>query len=310
VVKRVVLDNLKAGIVQAVLHDAEAQRSYRELAEHYGFLISPCRPRTPRHKGKVESGVRYVKRNALAGRTFVDLEAANAHLERWVMDVAGHRDHGTTHEAPLARFAVEQPVLQPLPSQRYEVTVWKRAKLHPDCHVVFEGSYYSAPHRLVGQALWVRATPRRVELHHEHARVASHARAQRRGEWHTLRDHLPPEKLLGLLPQRVQLRAQAEAQGPATAELIDQLLGDRPLDRLRGAQAILRLGQRVGRSRLEAACCRALAFGEIRYHTVKTILAKGLDLEPLPAAALRPGPLPKTSVFARPASDFLAVPRP
>ena len=73
VVKRVVLDNLKAGIVKAVVHDQEAQRSYRELAEHYGFLISPCRPHTPHHKGKVESGVRYVKRNALAGRKFKDI---------------------------------------------------------------------------------------------------------------------------------------------------------------------------------------------------------------------------------------------
>jgi hypothetical protein len=304
--RRVVLDNLKSGIVKAVLHDAEAQRSYRELAEHYNFLISPCRPATPQHKGKVEQGgVHYVKRNALAGRDFADDREANAHLERWTMEVAGVRDHGTTREQPLVRFARERELLQPLPATRYEVTTWKRAKLHRDCHVVFEGAYYSAPHRLVGKTLWVKATSRRVELQHEHAGVATHDRASRRGEWKTHPDHLPPDKLAGLLPQPAQIRATALTVGPATTEFIDLLLGERPMDRLRGAQAIVKLRRRVGAARLEAACGRALFFGEVRYHTVKTILKKGLDLEPLPATSGTPTPLPKTAVFARPTSDFL-----
>jgi transposase len=122
-VERVVIDNLKPAIVRAVLHDQEAQRSYRELAEHYGFLISPCRPKMPRHKGKVESGVRYVKRNALAGRKFADVEEANEHLRRWVMEVAGQRDHGTTHEQPLVRFERERAHLKLLPATRYEPIV-------------------------------------------------------------------------------------------------------------------------------------------------------------------------------------------
>jgi transposase len=304
VVRRVVLDNLKAGIVKAVLHDAEAQRSYRELAEAYGFLIAPCRPRTPRHKGKVESGVRFVKRNALAGREFRDSNEANAHLARWVREVAGVRDHGTTHEAPLARFEAERPHLPPLPARRYEVAAWKEAKLHPDCHVVFEGSYYSAPHRLVGSTLWLRALPGRVELFHEHALVATHPRAGRRGQWSTSPHHLPPEKLQGLLPEPVELRTRAKLMGSSVSELIDRLLGERPLDRLRSAQGILGLARRFGAERLDAACRRALDFDEVRYHTVKTILKKGLDLE---TAAPPSGPLPKTSIFARPASDFLPL---
>ena len=302
VVKRVILDNLKAGIVKAVLHDAEAQRSYRELADAYGFLISPCRPRTPRHKGKVESGVRFVKRNALAGRDFRDILEANAHLARWVLEVAGLRDHGTTHEAPLARFEAERRLLSPLPARRYEVTVWKQAKLHPDCHVVFESAYYSGPHRLVGQTLWLRALPGRVEIFHEHALVATHPRAHRRGQWSTQADHLPPQKLQGLLPEPVELRARARLMGDAVSELIERLLGERPLDRLRSAQGILGLARRFGAERLDAACRRALAFDEVRYHTVKTILKKGLDLESISEPA---APLPKTAIFARPASDFL-----
>ena len=177
--KRVRPDNLKAAIIRAVIHDQEAQRSYREFAEHTDFLISPCVPRTPRHKGKVEQGgVHYVKRNALAGRTFKDVHEANAHLRRWMMDVAGVRDHGTTHQKPLARFDIERGALKVLPAVRYEITVWKKAKLHPDCHVVFQKAYYSAPHRLIGQKLLIKATPERVEIYHQHERVATHAAAR------------------------------------------------------------------------------------------------------------------------------------
>jgi len=303
VVKRVVIDNLKAAIVRAVIHDAEAQRSYRELAEHYGFLISPCRPRTPRHKGKVESGVHYVNRNALAGRTFTGRDEANAHLMRWNREVAGVRDHGTTHEAPLARFEKERPVLQPLPATRYEVTVWKEVKLHPDCHVVFEYSYYSAPFRLVGQKLWLRAMPQRIELYYNHDLLATHPRACDRGMRVTHNDHLPPEKIQGLLGLPRYVREQAALIGPFTAELVERLLGERPVDRLRTAQAILQFAKRVSRERLEAACKRALSFNEVGYQSIKRILAKGLENKPMEDPS-KAGPLPKTSVFARPASEL------
>ena len=304
VVKRVVLDNLKAGIVKAVVHDQEAQRSYRELAEHYGFLISPCRPYTPHHKGKVESGVRYVKRNALAGRDFKDIHEGNAHLVWWVREVAGARVHGTTQEMPLVRFEREREHLSPLPVNRYEVAVWKQVKLHPDCHVVFDYSYYSAPHRLVGEKLWLRATPRRVEVYHRFERLATHERAVHRGQRRTIGAHLPPDKLAGVLPEPSRLRALATEVGASTAEFIDRLLGERPLDRLRSAQGVLKLQHRYGSPRLEAACRRALAFDELRYHTVKSILNKGLDLEPVAETEFDFGPLPTTSRYARSAAEL------
>ena len=158
--RRIVLDNLRAAIVHAALYDPEVQRSYRDFAEHYGFLIAPCRPRTPQHKGKVEQGgVHYVKRNALAGRAFRDVHDANRHLLRWCVEIAGRRTHGTTKRLPLEVFdQVERAALGPLPPTAWELTEWKRAKLHADCHVVFDGAYYSAPHRLLGQRLWVAAS--------------------------------------------------------------------------------------------------------------------------------------------------------
>ena len=284
--RRVVLDNLRAAIVHAALYDPEVQRSYRECAEHYGFLIAPCRPRTPEHKGKVEQGgVHYVKRNALAGRAFRDIHDGNRHLVRWCLEVAGRRLHGTTKQIPLEVFDQhERAALLPLPLSPWELAEWKQAKLHVDCHVVFGGAYYSAPHRLIGERLWVRATGSKIELFHDYTLIATHRRA-RPGQRRTLTAHLPPEKVHFLLQTPVWCRERATEIGPACALFIDALLADRPLDRLRSAQGVLRFVDRYGAERVDAACARAHAVGEYRYHTVKTILVHGLDRQPLPGLA-------------------------
>lgn len=194
--RRVVVDNLKAAIVKAVLYDPVVQRAYRECAEHYGFLISPCRPRTPKHKGKVEQGVHYVARNFPAGRAWRDIDHANERVLVWCVDTAGRRIHGTTKEMPRLRFdEIERATLQPVPAAPYALATWKKAKLHHDCHVVFEDAFYSAPHRLIGQRLWVRGADTSVQIFHEHLLVASHSRASRRGQRLTHPDHLPPAKI-------------------------------------------------------------------------------------------------------------------
>lgn len=307
VVDRVVIDNLKSAITRACFHDPEVQRSYREFAEHYGFTIAPCRIETPRHKGKVESGVRYVKRNALAGREFASIEEANEYLKRWVLTVAGLRDHGTVHQKPLERFELEKPHLKPLPSTRYEIVVWKKAKLHPDCHVVFGEAYYSAPHRLIGQELLVRATAERVEIYYQHERVATHSRARHRGQRVSQAVHYPPDKLAGFLVTPVRVRDQAQQIGPSTLELVQKMLSDKPVDRLRAAQGIVNLGKRYGPARVEAACRRALVFNLASYRTVSSILKQNLENTPLPPEAVAPqGPLPKTAVFARPIHQIAA----
>ena len=117
------IDNLKAAIVTAAWDDPEVQQAYRECAEHYGFLIAPCRPGTPEHKGKVEQGgVHYVKRNFLAGRQPMPISARQpGRAACGAQQVAGQRIHGTTKQQPLLRFRkVEQAALRPLPDTPYE----------------------------------------------------------------------------------------------------------------------------------------------------------------------------------------------
>jgi len=301
--KRIVIDNLKAGIIRACWDDPLAQQSYRECAEHYGFLISPCRPYTPQHKGKVEQGgVHYVKRNFLGGREPTPIIQANRDVKRWVNTTAGNRTHGTTKERPLERFDIEREALQPLPRTPYDLAVWKQVKLHRDCHVVFDNAYYSAPYRLAGQELWVRGGTHEVQIYTtDYALVGTHTRAQHPGQRTTNLAHLPHHKVAGLILTRDACREQASEVGQATKDVVDELLDHRPEDRLRTAGRVLRLGDRFGPERLEAACARALRFGDPAYLTIKRILQQGLDAESLPPVALPP----PARTFVRPVSELM-----
>ena len=308
--ERVVLDNLKAAILHTSVHAPVVQRAYRECAEHYGFRIDPNPPRQPHLKGKVEQGgVHYVKRNFLAGREPAPTDELNRKLRHWCTEVAGQRVHGTTKWRPFEQFEqIERAALRPLPSSPYDLAIWKQAVLHRDCHVVFEGSYYSAPHRLVGQTLTLRGGSRTVELFGaDHQRVATHPRASQPGERQTVPAHLPPHKLPGLVLDRDTCRARAAEIGPATTQLIARLLEHRPEDRLKIAQRVLRLAAASGPDRLERACARAEHFGTPEYPTLKRILAEHLEAEPIPGdAALAPGAPTRSLTFVRQAGEFAA----
>jgi transposase len=275
---RLVIDNPKCAITRACYTDPEVQRAYGELAEGYGFRIDPCPPRDPKKKGRVESGVKFIKRRFLPLRDFRSLTDANRQLAAWLLGEAGHRIHGTTHERPLIRFEeTERHLLGALPERAPEPAVWTRLKLPTQCHLRFEKAYYSAPFRLIGRHLWLRATPTAVQIYEEHSLVAVHARLARPGQRSTVADHLPPAGRAFLRSDPAWCRTEADTVGAACSELVGRLLDHPILERLRAVQGILRLGERFGTGRLEAACQRALAFDDLRYRTVKTILERGLD---------------------------------
>jgi transposase len=300
--KRIKLDNLKAAITKACLDDPQVQQAYRECAEHYGFLIDPCRVRTPEHKGKVESGVKYVKRNFLGGRKETSITQANADVLNWCLSTAGQRRHGTTKEQPLARFtAVECGLLLPLPRSPYDLAIWKVATVARDCYVVFENAYYSVPFRLVAQQVQIRGGCTEVRIYTaDWQLVATHARALKAGERRTHLDHLPPEKLPGLLLGKESCRARAAEIGPATSEVVAGLFADPAVDRLRTVGRILRLEETFGATRLEAACARALTFAEPAHRTIKQILTQGLDDEPASTTSA-----PEARTFVRSAFELL-----
>jgi hypothetical protein len=302
---RVIIDNAKCAIIKACQNDPEVQRSYADCAEGYGFKIDPCPPHDPQKKGIVESGVKYVKGNFLPLRAFRDLVDLNAQARRWVMEEAGVRRHGTTGEAPLSRFDIERAVLRPLPAIAPDLGVWKQASVYRDCHLQFDRAFYSVPFALVGKSLWLKASDGMVTIYDDFRPVAAHGRARRPGERRTVRDHLPPDAQAFLAHDRNWCLTRAAVIGPACAELIDRLLADRIVERLRAAQNVLRLAKSYPAARLEAACARALAHDSPFYRTVKTILAGGHDLQ-APAPALTG--TTHSGRFARDAASLFAAP--
>jgi len=222
----------------------------------------------------------------------------------WCLTTAGQRKHGTTKAQPLVRFAeTEEATLQPLPEAPYDLAVWKQAKLHRDCYVVFDNAYYSAPFRLVGQKLRVRGGGQEVRLYtSDYQLVATHERATEPGQRITNPAHLPPDKLPGLVLDRVTCQAVAADIGLATTALVGRLLADPVVDRLSMVRRLLRLREQVGDDRLEAACHRALRFDEVSYKTVKQILKQGLETE----AENRSAPdVPPAQRFVRGAQELL-----
>lgn len=315
--RRIVPDNLKAAVVEALIHDPVLGEAYRRtpalrrtqcgasVAQHYGFVISPTKPHTARHKGKVENGVHYLQRNFMAGQDFADIRVANQRLPVWVRETAGTRDHGTTHQPPLRLFLEhEQAALLPLPPEPFTLCEIRPVKVHPDCHVVIAGSFYSVPYRYVGQTLDAHVGERIIQLFAGQELVASHERSLDPGQWHTRLEHYPAAKAAYLERTPERCRAMAAKVGAATSQVVETLLAERPLDRLRAVQAILRLQDTVGPSRLEAACARALYFGDVRYRRIKQILNAALDQEPLPEAV--PSFPSRAFTFARSGADFFA----
>lgn len=279
--KKIRIDNPKCAITKACYYEPTVQRSYGELALGYSFLIDPCPVADPQKKGRVESGVKYVKNNFVPLRDFHSLVQANELLHTWVMGEAGNRIHGSTRERPLKLFTeTERGLLQALPAMVPECATWEKAKLHPNCHVQFAYCHYSAPFALIGQTLWLEITPHALRIYRDHQLVAIHPRQFKHGDKSTVNDHLPPDAQAYLMRDPQWCLTEAKTIGPACLALVETLFGHRVLDHLRAAQGLIRLGDQYGRGRLESACARALTFGAPQYRTVKQILRQGLDQQP------------------------------
>jgi transposase len=288
-------DNLKSGVQRACRYEPDLNPTYAELARHYGVAVLPARVRKPRDKAKAESGVQLVERWILAAlrhRTFFSLAELNAAIAALLERLNGKPFKKLPGSRREAFEQLDQPALRPLPAVPYVYAIWKKVRVHIDYHVELDGHYYSVPYALVKQQLEARLTERTVEIFHQGQRVASHVRAYAKGCHTTVPEHMPKahREYAAWTPQR--LVRWAEQTGPATAGVIAQILATRPHPQqgFRSCLGILRLGERYGSDRLEAACRRALRLNACRYQSLASILERGLDRQPLPEQTELPLP--------------------
>jgi transposase len=282
---RLVPDNLKTGVDKPDLYDPKVNRSYAELAAHYGCLVDPARALKPRDKARVERPMPYVRDSFWRGREFTSLERMQAEAARWSAEVAGRRQcRPLEGAAPAAVFdAVEKDALRPLPAGPFELATWATAKIGPDIHAQVDKVLYSVPWRHIGKTADVRITGSMVQFFIGGELVKSHPRKVR-GKQTDFADY-PPEKIAFHMRTPAWCRRKAAGIGPACEQLIGELLADNALYRLRAAQGVIGLADKHDPGRLEAACAKAIAAGDPSYRTVRGILAAGAERDQLPAAA-------------------------
>ena len=175
----IVVDNAKAMVLRHTRDATTWHPTYADFAGYYGFRPWACAPYRPQTKGKVESGVKYVGRNALAGKRFHSWAHLNAWLVEWATTIADQRDHGTTHEVPAVRFATE--ALTPLDGRpAYAWAHVRERVVATDALVSIDGARYSVPAALVGATVTVREHASDFTIWHAGAVVATHGRHARR----------------------------------------------------------------------------------------------------------------------------------
>ena len=167
---------------------------FDEMATHFGTTIMPARPSKPRDKAKVEVEVQIVQRWVLArlrNQTFFSLGELNARISELCADLNSRtmRGYGKSRREMFDEF--ERAALRPLPIEPFEFAEWKKARLNVDYHAEFDGHYYSAPHTLHRQELWLRATASTLEVFHAGRRQCCHARSHARGKHTTINEHMP-----------------------------------------------------------------------------------------------------------------------
>lgn len=284
-----VCDNLRAGVTRAHRYEPDVNATYQEMAAHYNVAILPARSYKPRDKAKVESGVLLAERFIMArlrDARFTSLDEANAEITRLVSFINNRRFKRLEATRATLFATLDRPVLRPLPPTRYEFATWRRAKVNIDYHVELrsERHFYSVPHRLVGERVELRCSAGMIEVFFRHRRVATHRRAYRPG-FTTDPAHMPESHRRHAAWTPSRIISFAEQAGPATGKLVSEVLSSRPHPEqgFRSCLGIVRLGERYGTGRLEAACERALSVRALSYRSIESILKNGLDRQPLPA---------------------------
>lgn len=278
---QIVSDNLKSGVTKACFYEPAVNRTYAEMAAHYGAAVVPARPRKPRDKAKVEVAVQIAQRWIVArlrNRRFGSLKELNAAILELVDRL---NDRVTRHLGASRRQLfeqVERAALKPAPAEPWVFAEWKQRAVALDYHVEVDRHYYSVPHGLLREKVWVRITERTVEVFHRGARVAAHVRTSGNRKHSTVREHMPSShrRYADWTPER--LMKWAEEIGPNAGALVEVILRERrhPEQGFRSCLGILRLAKTHGRAELEAACGRAIEINARSYKSIASILKNNL----------------------------------
>jgi len=296
VARATIPDNPKTAVIKACRYEPILHRTYQDMAVHYATAIIPARPRKPRDKSKVETGVQIAERHILAAlrdQRFFSIGELNQAIVPLLVKLNDKPFQKLEGSRNSWFEAHEKTKLLPLPAIAFELATWSFAKVNIDYHAIVDYHAYSVPYTLIHEQVEVRLTDKTVELFKAGQRVAAHVRSYQPGLFTTLDEHRPKshQKYLQWTPGR--MIEWAGKIGPECAKLVEKILQDRPHPEMgfRSCLGIIRLGKAVGNARLEAACRRALHFGTCSYASINSILQKHLETQPLEQELPLPSPI-------------------
>jgi len=274
--KTLVIDNLKAAVNKADWYDPELHPKIQSFCEHYGTVMLPTKPYTPRHKGKVEKNIGYVKNNALKGRKFTSLAQENEHLLHWERHIADTRIHGTTRQQVGKVFEeVEKKHLLPLPPGRFPCFQEAKRSVHRDGHIEVAKGYYSVPPEYVGREVWARWDGHLVRVFNfKMEQITLHVQAEP-GQFQTKSSHIDSRKISNVEKGTVWLLQRASLIGPQTDQWAQTMLKTRGIQGIRPLVGFLALAQRHPRHLIESACEIALSHDAFRLRTIRQLIKRG-----------------------------------
>ena len=284
----IVPDNLKSAVIKSDRYEPTLNEMFRDFVEHYHMTALPAGPYKPKHKALVEGAVKIIYRTifyTIKQHEYFSLTDLNTAI--WEL-LEAHNNKLLTGR-PYSRRQlfeeVEKNDLQALPPYRYQAKRKKVVTVMKNNHVSLaeDKHYYSVPYRYIGKKVTILYTQERIEIFYHYECITSHARNYKPYGYTTNEDHLASKHQFRSDWTPDKFIQRATFIGNDARDYIARILEIRqhPEQAYKTCQGILSFAVRLGNDRLNGACRRALYFGDFSYNSIRTILEKRLDLEPL-----------------------------
>lgn len=274
--KTLIIDNLKAAVSNADWYDPDINPKIQSFCEYYGTVILPTKPYTPRHKGKIERGIEYVKSNCLKGKRFGSVAEQNSYLLQWETSVADKRIHGTTRKQVGKVFEeLERPALLQLPAGRFPSFEEAKRSVHRDGHIEVKKAYYSVPPEYTGREVWARWDGHIVRVFNcQMEQIAIHVQAEP-GRFQTTPEHIHSKKISSVERGATWLLKRAELIGPSAEAWAKAMLTVRGIQGMRVLVGLMSLVKQHPAEIIDRACQTALTHGAFRLRTIRTLIKNG-----------------------------------
>lgn len=269
--KYVKIDNLKAAILEANFYEPIFQSLYKKFANHYRFDPIACRPYKPNDKGKVESGIKYVKNNFFLGRSFLNESDLDKKLRYWLDNTCNKRIHGTTKKVPKELFLEEKNLLTKLPLEEFSFGNIGIRKVYHDCHIYVNHNYYSTPFEYVGKEVEISLNHGMLRIYYNNREIAIHSEKKGRGNFSTNKSHYPKYKMMSQTEYQEKYQVKMKNIGSYGERIFFMILQNKPKCWIKIIQGILSLEKKYSKEAVNLSCKRAIAFNVSEYQIIKNI---------------------------------------